>query len=141
MDGRPAVDIPSRSGSRSRMSLEVLHAELHGFHYCERRQVLFNPVLEHQFRPWQRLRPYVGSRVGLRLALSVYPAGDHAEFDSDWGPGFPAFTGGARVRLFLTERILIQPEMKMAILPFFRVTVSPGLLLLALQRMGLSDSR
>ena len=62
------------AGSRLRVSLEVLHAQMYGRpDYYERRAILITPVFEYEFSPKGRVRPYAAGGLGLRIQCSLYP--------------------------------------------------------------------
>lgn len=112
-------------GRRFRVSLEFLHGQIYGWDYYERRRLLVTPVFEYRFWPKRRVQPYLGGGVGLVLAFNQWPTGENEELEWEWGPGI-ALTWGGGVRLFLTERLFIAPDIRMGFYPFLQSTVGIG---------------
>ena len=76
-------------GSRVRVGLEVMHAHMFGFDYCERRATLFNPIVEYHFAPDGRFSPHVTGGLGFTLYRSLYPSGpDPQRLEWEYGSGF-----------------------------------------------------
>ena len=113
-------------GSRMRVGVEVLHAHMFGFEYYERRATLFTPVVEYQFLPRSRVRPYVTGAFGFTLYRSLYPTGpDPERFEWEYGGSFN-LGGGAGLKLFLTKRLFVSPEVRLGWIPFLRSTLAVG---------------
>ena len=112
-------------GSRMRVGLEVLHAHMFGFEYYERRATLINPVVECQFSPGSRVSPYVTGCLGFTFYRSLFPAGPDAQLEWEHGGSFN-LGGGAGIRLFLTKRLFVAPEVRLGWIPFLRSTIPVG---------------
>ncbi|MDE0624863.1 MAG: hypothetical protein OXH99_00555 [Bryobacterales bacterium] len=119
------VALGIEEGRRLRVSLEFLHGQIYGWDYYERRRILITPVFEYRFWPERRVQPYLGGGVGLVLAFNQWPTGENDELEWEWGPGI-AVTWGGGVRLFLTERLFIAPDIRMGFYPFLQSTVGIG---------------
>ena len=112
-------------GEKWRVSLEAMHGQIYGWDYYERRVVMVTPVIEREFLPRRRIRPYAAAGIGLILGFNQWPTGAQGELEWEWGPGF-SIGGGGGVRLFLTKRLFVAPEVRVGLLPFLRSTVSVG---------------
>ncbi len=112
-------------GSRMRVGVEVLHAHMFGFEYYERRATLINPVFEYEFIPGGRVSPYVTGCLGFTLYRSLFPSGPDAQLEWEYGGSFN-LGGGAGVRLFLTKRLFVSPEVRVGWIPFIRSTFAVG---------------
>ena len=119
------VALGIEEGRRLRVSLEFLHGQIYGWDYYERRRILITPVFEYRFWPERRVQPYLGGGVGLALKFNQWPTGANDELEWEWGPGI-AVTWGGGVRLFLTERLFIAPDIRMGFYPFLQSTVAIG---------------
>lgn len=113
-------------GPRVRVGLEVLHAHMFGFEYFERRATLFNPIVEYHFAPDSRFSPYVTGGLGFTLYRSLYPSGpDPQRLEWEYGGSFN-LGGGGGVRIFLTKRLFVSPEVRLGWIPFIRSTIAVG---------------
>lgn len=119
------VALGIEEGRRLRVSLEFVHGQIYGRDYYERRRILITPVFEYRFWPERRVQPYLGGGVGLALGFNQWPTGPNDELEWEWGPGI-AVTWGGGVRLFLTERLFIAPDIRMGFYPFLQSTVGIG---------------
>ena len=112
-------------GSRMRVGVEVLHAHMFGFEYFERRATLFNPIFEYQFLAGSRFSPYVTGGLGFTLYRSLYPTGPDSQLEWEYGGSFN-LGGGAGLRMFLTKRLFVSPEVRVGWIPFIRSTIAVG---------------
>lgn len=119
------VALGIEEGRRLRVSLEFVHGQIYGRDYYERRAILITPVFEYRFWPERRVQPYLGGGLGLALKFNQWPTGDNDELEWEWGPGI-AVTWGGGVRLILTERLFIAPDIRMGFYPFLQSTVGIG---------------
>lgn len=111
--------------SRLRVSFELMHAQMYGRDYYERRAILLTPVFEYEFLPKRRVRPYMAGGFGFTLYRSLFPTGPDAQFEWETGGSFN-LGGGAGLRLFLTKRLFVSPEVRVGLIPFLRSTLSVG---------------
>ncbi|MDE0104939.1 MAG: hypothetical protein OXN89_21380 [Bryobacterales bacterium] len=119
------VALGIEKGRRLRVSLEFVHGQIYGWDYYERRRILINPVFEYRFWPERRVQPYLGGGVGLVLGFDQWPTGENDELEWEWGPAISVTWGGG-VRLFLTKRLFIAPDVRMGFYPFLQSTVGIG---------------
>ena len=124
--------ITAAAGSRFRLGLEVLHANMFGkYNDYKERALLVTPVVEYEFSPGQRINPYLVIGFGYTQYRALEPNAENY-FDPslpefEWRTeGGINFTGGLGLRLFMTKGFFVAPEVRIGLLPVLRSTVSIG---------------
>ena len=124
--------ITAAAGSRFRLGLEVLHANMFGkYSQFKERALLVTPLVEYEFSPGRRINPYLVIGFGYTQYRALEPNPEHhfdpslAEFE--WRKeGGINFTGGLGLRLFITKGFFVAPEVRIGLLPVLRSTISVG---------------
>ena len=115
-----------------RVGVEVLNANLFGkIPYYKRRALLVTPIVEYEFSPNRRINPYVVVGFGFTQYRSLEPNVEHYYDRSlpqfEWRKeGSVNFTGGFGLRLFLSKRIFVAPELRIGLIPVLHSTVAVG---------------
>lgn len=124
-----------RASQRWRVGVEYLDANMFGpYESTEAHAWLVTPTLEYEFRAAGRLKPYVVFGAGYTRYRDLIPTFARASADLDdyelvyeWDEQSSMnLAGGLGVRLYLTKRLFIAPELRIGLLPFLRTTVSVG---------------
>ena len=115
-----------------RVGGEALKANLYGpWSTYKQRAVLVRAVLKHELRPGRRANPYwvvgVGQAQyrGLLPTRSYSPAAGREPFEWEVQKGLNV-TGGIGIRLFVTERLFVAPEVRFGLAPLFHTTMAVG---------------
>ena len=124
--------ITAAAGSRFRIGLEVLHANMFGkYNDYKERALLVTPLVEYEFSPGRRINPYLAVGLGYTRYRALEPNAEHY-FD----PSLPEFawrsegginlSGGLGLRMFITKGFFVAPEVRIGLLPVLRSTFSIG---------------
>ena len=124
--------VTAAAGRNFRVGVEVLNANLFGkIRYFKSRALLVTPIVEYEFSPDRRINPYLVVGFGFTQYRSLEPNVEHyydrslPEFE--WRKeGSFNFTGGFGLRLFLSRRIFVAPELRIGLIPVVHSTVSVG---------------
>ena len=115
-----------------RVGGEVLKANLYGpYSSYKQRAVLVRALLKHELLPGRRANPYWVVAVGqvqyrgLLPALGYFPASGREQFEWDVQNRLN-ITGGVGIRLFVTERLFVAPEVRFGLAPLFHTTMAFG---------------
>ena len=113
-----------------RVGGEVLKANLYGpYSSYKQRAVLVRALLKHELLPGRRANPYWVVAVGQVQYHSLLPTYSQAEgrdpFEWEVQSGLN-ITGGIGIRLFVTERLFVAPEVRFGLAPLFHTTMAFG---------------
>jgi len=91
---------------------------------------LVTPVVEYQFAAYRRLRPFASFGLGYTKWRDLIPSfrgGEPERLVYEWDEQRGVnLAGGFGLRLFLTKRLVVAPEVQIGILPSVRSTVGVG---------------
>ena len=113
-----------------RVGGEVLKANLYGpYSDYKQRAVLVRAVVKHELLPGRRVNPYWVVGVGLMqhrgLLQSPFPI--EGRYPFEWEvQSVLNVTGGIGVRLFVTERLFVAPEVRIGLAPLYHTTTAVG---------------
>ena len=124
--------ITAAAGSRFRLGLEVLHANMFGkYNDYKERALLVTPLVEYEFSLGRRINPYLVIGFGYTQYRALEP-----NAENNFDPSLPEFewrsegginlSGGLGLRLFMTKGFFVAPEVRIGLLPVLRSTVSVG---------------
>ena len=130
-------------GPRLRLGVEVLQANMFGqYNNYKSRARLVTPVVEFEFSPGRRFNPYLVIGGGYTQYRTLEPSVPQSRVifgppPADFfDPSLPEFewrkegsfnlTGGLGVRLFVTKRFFVAPELRVGLIPLLRSTVALG---------------
>lgn len=106
---------------------EVLKANLFGpYATYKQRAVLVRAVLAHELLPGRRANPYWVVGVGLAHYRDLVPSRyfrDASEWDVQHRLNF---TGGIGIRLLVTDRLFVAPEVRFGLAPLLHATMAFG---------------
>ena len=103
----------------------MLHAHIFSFEYYERRATLIDPVVEYPCSPAGCVSLCLTGCLGFTLYRSQYPTGPNAQLEWEYRGGFN-LCGDAGVRLLLTKRLFVAPEVPLGWVPFLGSTIAVG---------------
>ena len=107
--------------SHFRVGGEVLKANLYGpYSTYKQRAVLLRAVLRHELLPGRRANPYWVVGVGQAQYRGLIPS-----YGWDVQNGLNV-TGGIGIRLFVTERLFVAPEVRIGLAPLYHTTTAFG---------------
>ena len=113
-----------------RVGGEVLKANLYGpYSDYKQRAVLVRAVVKHELLPGRRANPYWVVGVGLMQHRGLLPSPFLIEgrYPLEWEvqSGLNV-TGGIGIRLFVTERLFVAPEVRIGLVPLYHTTTAFG---------------
>ena len=113
-----------------RVGGEVLKANLYGpYSSYKQRAVLVRALLKHELLPGRRVNPYwvvaVGQVQYRSLLPSIFPAAGRYPFEWEVQSRLNV-TGGIGIRLFVTDRLFVAPEVRFGLAPLFHATTAVG---------------
>lgn len=114
-----------------RIGVEYLDADMFGpYENYESHAELVTPVFEYQFAASRRLKPFASFGLGYTKWRSLIPefrGGDPEQEVWEWDEQRGInLAGGFGLRIFLTKRLFVAPEVRIGLLPILRSTVSVG---------------
>ena len=125
------VAVSFRASNHWRVGVEYLDADMFGpYETYESRAQLVTPVFEYQFAASQRLRPFASFGLGYtrwRTLIPRFRGGDPEKSVFEWDEQRGInLAGGFGLRLFLTKRLFVAPEVRIGLLPVLRSTIAVG---------------
>ena len=115
-----------------RVGGEVLKANLYGpYSSHKQRAVLVRALLKHELLPGRRANPYWVVAIGQVQYRSLLPTSRYFQaegrypFEWEVQSGLNV-TGGIGIRLFVTERLFVAPEVRFGLAPLFHATTAVG---------------
>ena len=115
-----------------RVGGEVLKANLYGpYSDYKQRAVLVRGVVKHELLPGRRANPYWVVGIGLMQYRSLLPSYRHlsteGRYPFEWRvQSVLNVTGGIGIRLFVTERLFVAPEVRIGLAPLYHTTTAFG---------------
>ena len=127
------VSVSVRAAERWRIGVEYLDADMFGpSESTEARASLITPTFEYEFRASGRLKPFIVFGVGYTHYRDLIPglASPYTEDSAlvyEWeAQSGINLAGGMGVRMYLTKRLYVAPEVRIGLVPVLRTTVSVG---------------
>ncbi len=131
------ISVTRAAGRHYRLGAEVLKANLFGpYGSYKSRARLVRAVVEHELRPHGRLNPYWVVGFGLAQYRDRIPIGYVHVPAKGWVPSgahewnaqtLLNLTGGIGLRMHLTDRVFLAPEMRFGLAPLLQSTVAVGI--------------
>ncbi len=125
------LSVAVRANQRWRVGVEYLDADLFGpYESHESRAWMMTPVVQYDFATSGRFRPFLSVGFGLTQWRSLLK--DYRSFESDelvyyWDRQYGInLSGGLGIRLHLTDRLFVAPEVRIGLLPVVRTSVAVG---------------
>ncbi len=125
------VSVSARAAERWRVGVEYLDADMFGpYESTEAHALLVTPTFEYEFRASGRLKPYIVVGVGYtqyRDLIPTFASANDTTLVYKWeAQSGINLAGGMGIRMYLTKRLYVAPEVRIGLLPFLRTTVSVG---------------
>ena len=125
--------VSARADKRWRIGVEYLDADMFGpFESTEAHARLVTPTIEYEFRTSGRIKPYASFGLGYTqyrdlIPTFASPASEDPELVHEWDSQSGInLAGGMGVRIYLTKRLFVAPEVRIGLLPILRTTVAVG---------------